>query len=310
MSVQEAQDIASGVQQTMEMRRIAVDAGRRTIFLRDQESKIVAARKIISDLARFRAQVQIDVELVSVAKTSALSYGLSLPTSIPIVNFSSVLGNIPATIAGVTSFATFGGGATLLGMGIADASAFATVSRSESESILTSRAVTLDGQQVTVHIGDRYPIATSIYTDTSSAANTIPSLSYVDLGLKLQMTPVVHEGEMSLTIEAEYSVLGTSTANSNPVISTRKLQGTSRVAFGEYAVIAGLASVNVGNQTSGIPFLSRIPGIGRMFRHTVKSKDSSEVLIVLKPHLISDPPWERPPSEMWTGTETVPAAVY
>ena len=57
MNVQEAQELASGVQQIIELRHIAVDAGRRVSFMRDQEYKIRAARRLIGDLARYRAQV-------------------------------------------------------------------------------------------------------------------------------------------------------------------------------------------------------------------------------------------------------------
>lgn len=308
MSVEDAQEIASGVQQTMELRRIAVDAGRRAIFLRDQESKVLAARKILSDLARPRAQIAVEVELLSVSRNSSLEYGLSLPTSFPVINFSSFLNNMPAAAVNV---ALFGGGRTLLGMGIADASAFATLSRGSSQTLLRSQVVSLDGQQVSMHVGDRYPIVTGRYGDPGDPTTSTPLTTFQDLGLTMDLTPAVHaDGEVSLAVEAEFSVLGATAVNDIPIISTRAFQGTTRLKFGEWAVIAGLAVTSTGNETTGIPLLSQIPWVGGVFRRNSVTQDSGQVLIVLKPRLLSLPPWETPAPAMWVGTETNPVSVF
>src|SRR5260221_2834677 len=97
----------------LEIRRIAVDAGRRVIYMRDQESKLMAAKNILYDLARNRAEVEVEVQLLSVTSNTERSYGMSLPTSFPLVNFSSFLNNVPAAIANIAGFATFGGGVTV-----------------------------------------------------------------------------------------------------------------------------------------------------------------------------------------------------
>ena len=68
LSVQEAQEMVSAVQQVMQVRRIAVDPGRRMVFLRDQPGTILAARQILTNLSRNRAQVNIEVELLSVSE--------------------------------------------------------------------------------------------------------------------------------------------------------------------------------------------------------------------------------------------------
>ena len=70
ISVQEAQEMVSAVQQVMQVRRIAVDPGRRMVFLRDQPGTVLAARQILTNLSRNRAQVNIEVELLSVSKNS------------------------------------------------------------------------------------------------------------------------------------------------------------------------------------------------------------------------------------------------
>ena len=91
ISVQEAQEMVSAVQQVMQVRRIAVDPGRRMVFLRDQPGTVLAARQILTNLSRNRAQVNIEVELLSVSKNSNLTYGLQLQNMAPVLNFGTFL---------------------------------------------------------------------------------------------------------------------------------------------------------------------------------------------------------------------------
>jgi type II secretory pathway component GspD/PulD (secretin) len=57
---------------------------------------------------------------------------------------------------------------------------------------------------------------------------------------------------------------------------------------------------------SGLAGLSQIPGLGALMRQNEKSRDSSEVIIVLRPRLLSLPPDELVTRPFWVGTETRP----
>ena len=168
LTVQEAQEITTAVQQMLELRRISLDPGRRVVYFRDSAPKVIAARQIFNNLSRGRAQVEVDVEFLSVARSSSLNYGLSLPTSSSIMDFGKTLGNtVPYT--GAAYFA-FGGGASLLGLGIADAAAFATLTKSSAETVLRSQIASVDGQQASMHVGDRYPVVQASFTGVGGGA--------------------------------------------------------------------------------------------------------------------------------------------
>jgi len=315
LSVQEAQEMVSAVQQVMQVRRIAMDPGRRLVFLRDQPGTILAARQILTNLSRNRAQVNIEIELLSVSKNSTLTYGLQWQNMAPVLNFGTFLNNVPAAVAGFTRFATFGGGATFMGIGITGAEAFATASRSSAESILRADMSALDGQAASFKVGDRYPIITSAYVGPSGtsqlATGITPAVQFQDLGLILKLTPTVHgNGEISLDVDAEQNALSGAANNGIPVITTRHFQGLTRLVDGEWAVIAGLMRNSVSEDRSGIPGLSSIPLLGRLFTQTTKTENVGQTLIVLKPHLVSLPPWETPSPVMWVGTETKPVNLY
>ncbi len=313
MSVQEAREMVSAVQQVMQVRRIAVDPGRRMVFLRDQPSTIFAARQILTNLSRNRAQVNIEVELLSVTKNSSLMYGLQLPTLAPILNLGTFLSNAPAAISGF-AFATFGGGATFMGIGIANSAAFATVSHSTADSIFRADVTALDGQAASLKVGDRYPIITSAYIGAGgigASTGITPAVQFQDLGLILKVTPTVQgNGEVTLDVDVEQNALNGAANNGIPVITTRHYQGMTRLIEGESAVIAGLMQSNVTENRSGYPGLSSIPFVGHLFTSTTKTEALGQTLIVLKPHLVSLPPWENPTPVLWVGTETKPLSLY
>jgi general secretion pathway protein D len=320
ISVQDAQEMMTAVAQTLEIRKFSLDPVKRVVYLRDQVSKIVAARSMFADLSRLRAQVEIEVEFLEVTKSSALGYGLQLPTSSSLVNFSSFLGNTPSAVNGLTKFLTFGGGATFFGVGIASSMVLATFTKSDSDVILKSQIVTLDGQPATLHVGERYPIVTATYSGGSSSQigtgfasglTAPPTVNFEDLGLVLKVTPSVHNGgEVTLEISSEFKVLGATDANGNPAISSRKYEGKVRLRMDESAIVAGLLESTNGEIINGVFGLSSIPLIGRLLRTNNINKGESQVLLVLRPHLMSMAPWEYRSTPIWLGTETKPLTLF
>jgi general secretion pathway protein D len=125
------------------------------------------------------------------------------------------------------------------------------------------------------------------------------------------VTPSVHdEGEVTLDISTEFKVLGASDANGNPTISTRKYEGKVRLRIDESAIVAGLLGTTDGETINGYPGVSNIPWIGRLLRTNNINRSSDQVLLVLRPHLLSVPPWEFGSTPIWIGTETKPLTLF
>jgi general secretion pathway protein D len=308
-NMQDLQEIATAVRSTLDITRLVVDNQKQMVLIRDRVSKVRIAEKLFRDLLQPRTKVAIEVQLLSMDESSSLKYGLALPTAYPLVS----LGNLPKYL--MQSFPagallTFGGGASLLGLGVADSSLFATVSKSNSTSLMEAEIVTLDNQPATLHVGDKYPIPSNLYTvsngtNSSSGQGFTPpaTFTFEDLGLILKITPHVHGMEgMTLEVEAEVKLLGAGAVNGIPVISSRKFQSKVNVMDGEWAIVAGLMGSSEANMISGLPGLHLIP----MLRTTQRDRTHNDSLIVLKPHLLSVPSTEQPVSNTWVGTETRP----
>ena len=89
--------------------------------------------------------------------------------------------------------------------------------------------------------------------------------------------------------------------NSVPEIQVREMESMLRVQSGQVAIIGGLMQETQDDSDRALPGLSRIPLIGALFRQQRKTREQSELLIVLKPTVL---PAELPtelPAELPTG---------
>jgi type II secretory pathway component GspD/PulD (secretin) len=298
ISVQEAQEMARAVQSIMEVQKFGVDANQRLAVIRDRESKVLPALALFDDLLRHRAQVSVEIELLAATETSDLSIGLRLPTEFPIVAISNSL--------------TLGGGSAVFGLGIANSQLFASMAKGSARSLRRAEIRGIDGQAVSFHIGDRYPILTSgYYGDTGDAEGTVyrppPTFNFEDLGIVIKVTPHIHSSsEVTLDVETEYKFLTGQSLNDIPVISNRSFKMSARLNAAETAVVSGLMSASEARSITGIAGLAQIPGLGYLFRHEIRSKESGQALLTIRPHLLALPPSEFATRTVYTGTDGRP----
>ena len=311
-TVQEAQELARAVQSVMEIQKFGVDPNQRVAVIRDRESKVLPALALFADLLRYKAQVIVEVELFETNETSDMTLGLQFPTEFPIVALNNFFRAPPVFPAGFTNFATFGGGATFLGLGIASSQLFATMAKSNGRSLRRAEIRGVDGQAMNFHVGDRYPILTSGYFgDTGNATGTVyrppPTFNFEDLGVVIKVTPHVHgPGDMSLEIESEYKVLTGQSLNGIPVIANRSFKTSARLQAGETAVIAGLIRASEARSVTGLAGFSSLPALGHLFRTEITNKESGQALLAIRPHLIDMPPSDLATRTVYTGTDGRP----
>jgi general secretion pathway protein D len=302
---------AQGVQQALAIERMAMDSQNNSIIIRDRISKALAARDMFQNFMRPRARLMVETRFLEINRKDVVTYGLNLPTQFPLValtNWANNLNGFPQSITGLLSF---GGGKTLLGLGVMGAELIAQMTSSESAVLLDSSFQAADGEAATLHVGDRYPVAENAFLGVSStgAGDYIPApqISWVDLGLSLKITPAIHDSEeATLAIEAEYKVLSGGAVNGMPIIANRALKSTARLKFGEWAVIAGLMNGQDARTIAGLAGVSRIPVLSALTGTRSKNSNESDVLVLIRPRLITRPPGETPSYQFLLGSDTHP----
>jgi general secretion pathway protein D len=311
--VQDLTMLIAAVQQSLGLEKVAWDTQKNTVVIRDRISKVKPALLLFNELLQPRSQVVLDVDFVEVNRSEMLNYGLDLQTTFPLINFSDFLGSKPGMPTGVSWIGLFGGGASLFGIGIANAQLFADMSQTGARTLLHSEIRSLDNQPATLHVGDRYPILTAGYfgpasfTNGQQAYTPPPSFNFEDLGFTVKVTPQVHGMEdVSLDLEADFKLLAGQAINGIPIIANRQMKSKVRLRQGEWGVIAGIMTSREARTISGIPGLATLPGVGRFLRHNSNEKSNEEVLVLIRPRLIGLPPSEAVTHTIPLGSEQRP----
>jgi len=225
---------------------------------------------------------------------------------------SGLLAQLQNQTSGIFSqpLATFGNGLSFSGVSLDHLTATLSLNESWARSLshVTLRAG--QGNEATLHVGERYPIMNASYAPVfnSSAISKVlgnqsyvppfPSVSYEDLGLSLKAKPVIHgDGEVSLTLEMQVRALTGDSSNGVPVISNQEYKGSISLRDGEPAVVAGEITTNDQRAMNGIPGLSDIPGLNQAGTDNTLMKQDDELLIILTPHVVAN--HSRNTDEIW-----------
>ena len=236
------------------------------------------------------------------------------PTASAAFFLGRILNNVISTPSGVTSLLTFGGGRTLIGIGVAQAQAMFNDTYTTSKSLYQAQLRSVVGQPATLHVGEKYPVITGGYfgsVPASQAGQTSyappPSFTFEDLGLTLKVTPFVHgTGEVTLNVDTGFEVLTGQAINNIPVIGRRNLVSQVRLRDNEWAVIGGLMNTTNSKAVTGFLGLANIPFLGYLFRQTSTDKEDSNVLIGIRPHLLSLPPDQIVTKRLRVGSDVRP----
>ena len=315
-TLQDLTALITAVQQACGIQKVAWDSQKNIVVLRDTVAKLAPARQLFEDLLYPRAQVQFDMEFLELSSNDMLNYGLALPTAFPTNWFSTVLNNAPQIASNIAGMLLTGGGQSLLGLGIANAQLLASFSRSNARILLHASARSIEGQPATIHVGQKYPILTAGYFGPANfsgpgAYTPPPSFTFEDLGLSLKATPHVHGAQdVTLTIEAEFKVLTGAAANGIPVISNRALKSDVTLRMGEWAVVAGLMEDQDARTVAGIVGVNNLPVIGPLTRNVTHNRESDQVLILLKPTLLTPPADQVVTHLVRFGSETRPLSQF
>ena len=145
--------------------------------------------------------------------------------------------------------------------------------------IATPSIMTLNGEAAHILIGERIPVI----EESISNGERKRSIHYEEVGIKLDYTPVVTKnGTIDTSIRAEVSSPIMVSELKSYKITTRQAQTRVRLQPGEVLVIGGLMDNRDQKQIEKIPVLGDIPLLGKLFRHSRKTKDSVEMVIFVK----------------------------
>lgn len=208
-------------------------------------------------------------------------------------------------------FATFGNGTTLFGVTLG--SLTATLSRNEGLARNLEHAIlrASQGNDTNFRLGTRYPIINATFAPIFNSAAisqvignnsfvpAVPSVSYEDLGLTIKAKPEIHGNmDVSLTLNVELRSLGAQSLNGVPILNNRSYSGVITLKDGEPGVVTGSITLSDQFSMSGLPGVAAVPLINRLATGNNKQYEEDELLVVITPHVASEPAYGAG-SELW-----------
>lgn len=289
-----------------------------TLLLNDTPDKIKQLRDLIAVLDKPVQQVLIESRIVVATDDFTRELGAKFGVSGQHVNPSGQVlqvgnalgGSIGSNAASTTGTTTLGSGGlnvnlpsqtqggsfglAILGANYAiDLELSAAQTEGRSEVISSPRVITANQQEAVIRQGQEIGYVTYQNSTGSAAGSGTATVAFKDAVLELRVTPTITaDNRVYLTINVTKDALaGYITVPGSgqvPTIDTRSINTSVLVDNGQTVVLGGIYEVNKTNTVTKVPGLGDIPGLGALFRDTVRGVTKAELLIFVTPRILSD----------------------
>ena len=284
---------------------LAVDTRTNTIIVNDTQTAIRTVTDLVATLDRPTPQIMIESRIVESSRDFLRELGVQLagrandnvnasfPSAVSIFGAgtragSDVPGNfildLPAQV-GTGAGGSLGISFASVGSSFLDVHLSALESSGRGKVISRPRIATLDNTEALIQSGRRIPFETT-------SANQGTQTQFADASISLRVTPhVTPHGFINMKIVASRNAADfTRTSRDGvPTIITREATTEMLVRDGDTVVIGGLYTRDTSVSRAGVPFFSKIPVLGALFRKTQNRDTTDELLFFITPRIIREP---------------------
>lgn len=162
----------------------------------------------------------------------------------------------------------------------------------DTNTLSSPRILAVNKEEAKILVGSSEPYVTSeTVTTASGPVTSSESVNFIDVGVKLYVTPTIHgDGYITMKIKPEVSsvtrYLTTSENNEIPIVDTSQAETTITVKDGVTVVLGGLIKDEDINSVNKVPLLGDVPFLGAIFRNKSQTTRKTELVIFLKCHIV------------------------
>ena len=308
----QATELMTALRQNLSPRGLMqISQGTNALVVRDTETKMAVLKQLIEGLDLEVPQVLIEARIVQADTVYARGLGVQWGiqnADIGTNTFSAVgnltgpfapaagtgsstiprdfLVNLPAQVAGLPSVPGIGYTFGKLAPGFAlDLRLSAGELLGLAKVIAAPKITTLDKREAKISQGESIPFQTTSLQGTQT--------TFVDANLELNVTPQITSRDpkeigkqIMMRVRATRNAVGARSNPAGPSIDRREANTQVIVRDGETMVIGGVFIDTQNNNVNGVPYLSRIPVLGWLFKNKSESVSKQELLIFLTPSII------------------------
>lgn len=276
-----AKDVEESLRQILNAGKLTAEPISNSILIYGYGDEIKQIQKLLREIDKPSKQITLEAKVIAVNKDNTKDLGVNWAwDDIPKTDESSskTTNNDSNTTSYDGNFRFFRGYSFRF-----NARLSALISQGKAKILASPRMLTIPGKEASIFIGDHIPVQTEKHNSTGSYTTT----DYIDAGIKLTYTPIIDKKNELITtsVHTEVSTPTLVSELRNYRITSRTADTNVRLATGETLVIGGLINEQEEKTMQQLPFLSKLPILGELFKHRSHRKSKTEVIILLTPHI-------------------------
>jgi general secretion pathway protein D len=283
--------------ETMDLLRVVIDArqiglttANNAVTVRDTPERIAAAARLIDLLDKARPEVIVDTELLEVSRNRLIEFGLQLasPTSPASPGINGVA-DVNKTDLNVSTLRNLSQSDILLSS--VPALYYRLMKSDNNSRVLANPHIrATDGLAASARFGEQVPVPVTVFSPIATggvAQQPITSFNYQNIGVNIDFTPRIHmDNSVSLAMKISVTSISGTGFGGLPTFGNREISTQIRLRDGETNMLAGLIRDDDRKLVEGIPGLSDLPLVGRLFAHNRNTREQTDVILMLTPHIV------------------------
>ena len=275
----------------VDLRRVAGLPGTNAITIKDTPERLAAAGRIITAIDKARPEVVIDVELLEVDRRRLREYGIQLasPTATglsPGIDGAADVNQEGLTLEGLRRLSQ----ADVFVTGVPGIYYRLLKQESSTRTLANPQLRTAEGIPAQARFGERVPVPVTTFSPIATGGvpqQPVTSFNYENIGVNIDITPRMHHNdEVSLALKVEVSSVSGTGFGGLPTFGNRSITTVIRLGDGETNMLAGLIRDDERRVLEGVPGLSDLPIIGRLFSRNRRETQETDIVLTLTPHII------------------------
>ena len=285
------------MKEVIDLLRIVVDVRQITgmtainaVSLQDSPEHIAAAARLIAAIDKARPEVVIDVELLEVDRTRLREFGLQIASP----GSQGISGSIDVnrevmTLEDLSNLTR----ADVFVTGVPGIYYRLLKSDTNTRILANPQLRTSEGIAAQAKFGEEVPVPVTVFAPIATGGinqQPITSFNYRNIGVNIDITPRTHhDDEVSLTLKIELSSISGSGSGATaglPTFASRQITSTIRLKDGQTNMLAGLIRDEERTVLDGVPGLSDVPFVGRLFARNRKESIQTDIILTLTPHIV------------------------
>ena len=299
----DAKQAQSLLKQLVKSKDMFIDEKLNLLVIKDTPQAVRLAERLLASLDVAEPEVMLEVEVLEVARSKLRELGLDFPDEIGygLLRSQQQITQTQTAAGIVSEVVTLPG--SELAPGVVPRAQWGDLTGYVTNPALVLRLRAEDGdtnllanprirvknrEKAKIHIGEKLPV----FTTTSTAnVGVSASVSYLDVGLKLDVEPAVTlDDEVAIKVALEVSNIVREVPGPSDSLAyqlgTRSAATVLRLRNGETQVLAGLISDEERRSAQRLPGLGDLPLIGRLFSSERNNASKTEIVLLITPRIV------------------------